>query len=147
MDAKPERPRLHVEGIDDLNSLIHLLKRNGIAYADKIENSPKELPKFEAIGGIERLIAGIETAVKTGTNRTVGFVVDTDAPLIERWLEIHHRLSNVEVPAPVDHPPPEGFIGESTKFKTRVGVWLMPDNEHDGKLEDFLNTLTATAIR
>ena len=38
-------------------------------------------------------------------------------------------------------PPPEGFIGESTRYRSKVGVWLMPDNQLDGKLETFLQTL------
>jgi hypothetical protein len=99
------------------------------------------LPRFEVVGGLEKLIAGIETAVKAGTNRIVGFVLDADAPRIDRWRQVHARLSNVDVDAPAAGPPAGGFIGESTRFKARVGVWLMPDNERDGKLEDFLSTL------
>ena len=32
-------------------------------------------------------------------------------------------------------------MGESRDFKTRVGVWLMPDNQRSGALEDFLADL------
>lgn len=138
MDARPGQPRLHVEGDDDRHSLIHLLLRNGVARGT--ENWPHfESPKGG--GGVESLLKSMETAIRSGTNLTLGFVLDADSPLIDRWLQVHQRLSKVEVPAPADRPPAEGFIGESTRYKTRVGVWLMPDNEQDGKLEDFLTTL------
>ena len=136
------RPKLHVEGQDDQHSVAHLLIRNGIRYdPDKFDLSPPELPKLVPIKGLEPLIDGIETAVKTSTNRTIGFLLDADTPLIDRWRRVSHRLRNVGVPDLGERPPAEGFIGESTEYKTRVGVWLMPDNVQDGKLEDFLRTL------
>jgi len=136
------RPKLHVEGQDDQNSVVHLLIRNGIRYdPDKFDLSPPELPKLVPIKGLKPLIDGIETAVKTSTNRTIGFLLDADTPLIDRWCRVSHRLRNVGVPDLGERPPAEGFIGESTEYKTRVGVWLMPDNVQDGKLEDFLRTL------
>jgi hypothetical protein len=45
------------------------------------------------------------------------------------------------VDAVPESPPPGGFIGASTRFKSRVGVWLMPDNVNDGALEPFLTEL------
>ena len=38
---------------------------------------------------------------------------------------------------------PMEFVGESATYRARVGVWLMPDNEQDGALEHFLETLVA----
>ena len=37
--------------------------------------------------------------------------------------------------------PKAGFVGESVSYRTRVGVWLTPDNEREGTLEHFLETL------
>ena len=136
------RSRLHVEGNDDQHSIVHLLIHNGVRYdPEKFDLSPPELPKLVQIKGIDPLIDGIETAVKTSTKRTVGFLLDADSLLVDRWRRVAHRLKNVGVPNLPDRPPTEGFIGESTDFKTKVGVWLMPDNIQDGKLEDFLMTL------
>ncbi len=36
-------------------------------------------------------------------------------------------------------------MGESQTYRTRVGVWLMPDNQQEGTLEDFLRTLVKEA--
>jgi hypothetical protein len=55
-------------------------------------------------------------------------------------MAVRERLARVDVQAPPE-PLPSGFIGTSNTFKSRVGVWLMPDNQHDGKLEHFLRTL------
>ncbi len=137
-----ERSRLHVEGTDDQNTLVHLLRRNGIAYhPDKFESSPSYLPKFIRLESVEKLLDGIETTVKTSTNRIVGFLLDADQPLASRWQSVSQRLRNVGVGDLPDRPPASGFIGESALYKVRIGVWLMPDNVQDGKLEDFLKTL------
>ena len=36
-------------------------------------------------------------------------------------------------------------MGKSQAYRTRVGVWLMPDNQRIGTLEDFLRTLVEDA--
>lgn len=137
-----QRSRLHVEGPDDQHSVVHLLIRNGIAYnLDKFDLSPPELPKLYPLQGLDQLLDGVETTVKTNTNRIVGFLLDADSPLLDRWQRVAYRLRNVDVANVPGSPPASGFIGESTAYKVRVGVWLMPDNVQDGKLEDFLRTL------
>jgi hypothetical protein len=88
------------------------------------------------------LLAGVETAVTVSGGRAVAFVLDADSPLANRWQAIRDRLQRVDVSTP-DTPSREGFIGRSEKYQTTVGVWLMPDNQHDGKLETFLRTLIA----
>jgi hypothetical protein len=137
--AKPlKRSKVQVEGKDDLYSLVELLKRHGVRY-DAVP-WPANLPEFETTGGIDELLAGIETAVELSSNRSVGFVLDADAPRINRWRAVRDRLVRVDVAAPKS-PPPDGFVGTSTKYKSTVGVWLMPDNQRDGTLEDFLRML------
>jgi len=143
MSATGKRPNLHVEGDDDQHSLIHLLERHGVSFDPvQFRDAPIKPPVLvPSKGGVEALIEGIETAVRAATNQMVGFVLDADAPILDRWRQVHRRLIMAGVDAPADLPPLDGFIGESKKYKATVGVWLMPDNEHDGKLEDFLKTL------
>ncbi len=93
---------------------------------------------------MDALLDSIEPNVKASTGRPVGFILDADAPIASRWQAVRDRLARVGVPAVGDAPPVDGFIGESTRFKVpAVGVWLMPDNARDGKLEDFLADLIA----
>jgi len=140
MPASLERSALHVEGRDDAHTIIHLLIRNGIDYDS--EPWPPEFPKVIKIEGIKSMLAGMEIAVQTSGGRVIGFVLDADAPLTARWDAVRQRLAAVGVATP-DTPPPDGFVGHSARFGARVGVWLMPDNQHEGKLEHFLQTLIA----
>jgi hypothetical protein len=133
MAGSLDRSELHVEGQDDEHSIGQLLIRHGIV----------DFPAFKKSGGVEKLLEGINTGVKLSTSRAVGFVLDADAPLQDRWQSVRDRLAQVGVVAP-DAPAPAGFIGTSTTYQSKVGVWLMPDNQQDGKLETFLQTLIAS---
>jgi len=138
MAGAMERSSLHVEGLDDQHSIVHLLIRHGIDYDSK--PWPAALPEFKPIGSIEGLLNGMETAVRLSSRRVIGFVLDADSPLQSRWHAVRNRLEKVEVKAP-EQPPAEGFVGDSSVYRARVGVWPMPDNQNDGKLETFLRTL------
>jgi hypothetical protein len=138
MPGSMERPQMHVEGIDDRHSIVHSLIRHGIDYDSK--PWPTELPEFKDSGSVGKLLEEMETVVELSTGRVVGFVLDADSPLLDRWNAVRDRLSRVGVDAP-RQPPAEGFVGRSETFRAGVGVWLMPDNRHDGKLETFLRTL------
>ena len=46
--------------------------------------------------------------------------------------------ANIQVPT---HPNPDGTIIKGTP---RVGIWLMPDNESSGELEDFVKQMIPT---
>jgi uncharacterized protein DUF3226 len=136
MAGSMEHSCLHVEGKNDLHAIANLLVRHGIDYDTK----RSLLPQFNEIGSCEKILAGMELAVKTSTGRAIGFVLDADSPIESRWDAVRGRLQQVEVVAPAS-PPPEGFIAESAKYKAAVGVWLMPDNRQEGTLEEFLKTL------
>ncbi len=138
MPASMERSSLHVEGPDDLHSIVQLLIRHAVDYDAK--PWPPAFPNLKPIGNVERLLGGMEEAVELSTGRAVGFVLDADSPLVSRWQAVRDRLRNVGVDAP-DEAPAGGFVGQSSRYRSRVGVWLMPDNQHDGKLETFLHAL------
>ena len=142
MPAQLECSTLHVEGPDDKHVIAHLLVLHGIKVnLDDVPLIP-EAPRISPTDGLNNLLDGIGLAVRLSTGRAVGFVLDADSPLGDRWLAVQRRLAEVDVKAPPD-PPQEGFIGKSTKFEASVGVWLMPDNKHDGMLETFLRELIA----
>ncbi len=133
-------PVMRVEGSDDKHSLGHLLACHGVTY-----DWDKGLPPFPAIevaDGIEELLAGITAAVRSAALTSVGFVLDADISLSNRWQAVCDRLREVGM-APPDDPPAEGYIGVAEDYKATVGVWLMPDNQREGKLEDFLCNLIA----
>ncbi len=134
------RPKIRVEGKNDLHSMVQLLIRHGLDYDS--EPWPPEFPEFIDSESCEKLLAGMPLAVELGTDRTIGFVLDADSPLASRWEAVRGQLRKVGVDTP-NAPPPGGFIGESPKYQARVGVWLMPDNQRPGTLETFLSDLVA----
>ncbi len=132
------RSRLHVEGTDDSHAIRHLLIRHGIDYDQK--PWPMEFPSIEEIGGKPDLLEGVETAVRVSNNRSIGFVLDANSSLLDGWVAVLSRLRRVGVEAP-DAIPRKGFVGDAQAYRARVGVWLMPDNQREGTLENFLRDL------
>jgi len=144
MEGTMERPVIHVEGENDQHALVHLLILNGVNYDSK--PWPTEFPAFKPVEGVERLVSGMELAVRFSGGLPIGFVLDADAPLQDRWNGVCAKLRTAGVEMP-GIPPEGGFLGYSALYSARVGVWLMPDNQQDGKLETFLRTLVAERDR
>ncbi|WP_420441940.1 DUF3226 domain-containing protein [Candidatus Palauibacter sp.] len=137
--------RFFVEGSDDFHAILNLLARHELSR----ETLPQTFPAFrppktedehEDPQGKEAVLRAIETAVKANPNAPVGFVLDADDDIHARWESVAHRLQRVgvDVGTGLDSA---GFLGKSSEYGTRVGVWLMPDNERAGRLEDFLEDL------
>lgn len=126
----PERPKLYVEGKDDFHVIIHLLQQHGIQTSIK---DPKE-------GGRDQVLDAIRTAVPVSNGRSVGFVLDADNDPRTGWSAVRDRLREVGMDPP-ETMPDDGYVDDLEKYKARVGVWLMPNNEREGALEEFLVNL------
>lgn len=144
-----ERSSLLVEGINDVHAIKHLLLRHGFDCPTK--NDPRSMdelaenvPEIKAAGGKSKVLAAMETAAKVGNGRSVGFVLDADEVPANRWQAVRGRLGAFELDLP-DSIPDEGFVDDIAKFNVRVGVWLMPDNQRSGALEEFLRDLVEEA--
>ena len=141
MPAMSDSLLVHVEGSDDLHAIMHLLRHHGIeAVQRNPKGNPPGVPTLEPKGGKNGVLDGMTAAVMAGTDKIVGFVLDADTPLASRWEAVRGRLREAGVDTPAT-PPTDGFIGESPKYRATVGVWLMPDNQQDGRLETFLQSL------
>ncbi|WP_420636936.1 DUF3226 domain-containing protein [Candidatus Palauibacter sp.] len=128
-------PCVFVEGRDDEHAILHLVMRHGLT-----KETLSSFPWIEPSGGKEGVLEAIEAAVSAGTDRTLGFVLDADDNLGDTWRAVASRLARVDVQVPGEIPE-EGFVDVSSRYRTRVGVWIMPDNERPGELEDFLEGL------
>lgn len=126
--------RLLVEGPDDKHSVIHLIKRHGVDWDDLTE----VLPCVYDCGGFDALLKSI--AVSAKSYERLGIMVDANADLQERWTQVRNGLSKAGVilREPLD---PTGAIVSGIYPDWRVGVWVMPDNQTTGELEDFLAKL------
>ncbi|MFP4173790.1 MAG: DUF3226 domain-containing protein [Candidatus Hydrogenedentota bacterium] len=129
---------LYVEGKDDVHAILHVMRHYGVECSVNQPRSGK--PNIKHSNSVDEVLKSIEVAVSAMAGGMTGFVVDADTGPQSRWQAICDRLRKVHVETPAG-PPSEGFIGTSAKFKTRVGVWLMPDNRTAGILEDFLTNL------
>ena len=143
--AETPRPLLIVEGVDDSQVLKHLLIRHGVRY--DLEPLPEWYPSIDTAGqqsSKEEVLKGMRTAVVTSPTRRVGFVLDANSSLRDSWRRVATRLKEAAVSVP-GHISQDGFVGQSSKFHTRVGVWIMPDNERSGAVEEFVRTLIPSA--
>lgn len=143
-----ERSNLHVEGMDDVHAIKHLLLRHGFDCPLKGDTRSDDefserVPEIRAAGNDLNVLAALPAAVLVGNGRSVGFVLDADEKPENRWNAVRDRLrgiDNIDLNPPKEIPE-DGFIEEIAELKVRVGVWLMPDNQQSGALEDFLQDL------
>jgi hypothetical protein len=136
MPGSLELPVLHVEGSDDVHTIINLLARHGITL-DR-DAGPVRVQDERSDEGV---LSAMETAPKLSTDRSVGFVLDANGAIVDRWRAVCGRLGAAGLELP-PHAPAGGYVAESRTFKARVGVWIMPDNvTNTGRLEDFVRTL------
>lgn len=138
MPQSATRRFLYVEGKDDEHVIGQLLIRRG---AD-----PQSLPQFKDMGGKQGVLRAMKVSIGAGTGKSLGFVLDANDDPANTWTAAASRLREAGVRVP-NEIPVGGFVGESTKFGTRVGVWLMPDNRQAGALEDFLAALVSEGDR
>ena len=126
-----ERSTLRVEGKDDKHVIENLLSRHGVDHTSvDIKISDHK----------DNLLNGMRLAVTTSTGRSVGFVLDADDVPTNRWRAVRARLADLDLVLP-EEIPEGGFVGDAHDVQARVGVWLMPDNQRSGALEEFLEDL------
>ena len=89
--------------------------------------------------GIEKLIERIPVELKASGIETIGIVVDADVALSSRWQSISQLLLNQGYVLPTILPN-DGLIISSTG-KVKIGVWIMPNNNINGMIEDFITFL------
>ncbi len=121
---------LLVEGSDDKHVVRHLC------------NFHEKMPKFCILDkeGIGVLLEAIGSEILAPGRNAVGILVDANDDLDARWNAVRNRLveENIKVPR---SPEPNGTLIDGTSRIPRVGIWLMPDNESPGELENFVSEM------
>ena len=104
-----------------------------------LRRSNSSMPTFciRRKGGTSELLSSIRGEILTEGRPAVGILVDANDDLQSRWQAVAGRLRTAGI-APPAGPVPDGTIIDG---RPRVGVWLMPDNESPGELEDFIQRL------
>ena len=130
---------LLVEGSDDEHVLKHICGERGVGKLDEVKPQ----------GDVLRLLENFPVRLKESDVEALGVVIDADTELAARWQSLRDRLTKAgyqNVPA---NPAPAGTIlaPPSEGLLPRVGVWIMPDNQTRGILEDFLHFLVPSGSK
>ena len=117
---------MFVEGFTDKHVVRHICRQN-------------ELPCFpiEEKQGVHVLLEDIGPEIKAPDREVVAFVLDANGDIKKQWCSVYNELKKAGV-TPPKKPASAGVI---VAGQPRVGVWLMPDNESLGELEDFVQTM------
>jgi len=126
--------RLLVEGSDDQHCVIHLMKRHDVDW----DNAISLLPYVCDCKGFVPLLASLSVSAKS--YQRLGIMVDANADIHHRWIQLKESLSRAGVILP-EFPDASGVIFPGMYPDWKVGVWLMPDNRNQGRLEEFLRGL------
>lgn len=141
MSAKPRYPGaqenahvLLVEGNTDEHVVGHI-------WGSKHDSDPPFL--ITGGGGKSRVMEEIAVRLKEPGLRTLGIIVDADQDVDTCWRDIKETMVGSGIRLP-DAPDSEGTIvclgrdAKTTRSLSKVGVWIAPDNESAGELEDFI---------
>ncbi len=131
---------LLVEGIDDEHVLKHLCGNRNVPQLDAIKEH----------GGVDNLLESIPVRLKASEDGDiVGIVIDADVDLQSRWQSLRNMLIRLGYQNVTETPSPEGSIFDPPidALIPRVGIWIMPNNQSQGILEDFLRFLIPVESR
>lgn len=130
--------QLLVEGKNDRHVIWALCHQYQLPETFTVEVSPG---KTECI---DSLLAALPALLDERKLKTLGIVVDADQDLAARWQSIRDRLIASGYPQGdiPNSPRLEGWIYQPEDiYLKRVGVWVMPNNQLPGMLEDFVALL------
>ncbi|MCY4448250.1 MAG: hypothetical protein OXE02_05345 [Chloroflexi bacterium] len=135
---------LLVEGEDDLHVVLNLYQR--------IENQE---PNFWILDkkGFNNLLADINNQIRKSQRQKIGIVFDADCKRnsdgqMNRWVDIRDKIrelngivirKNIARKGTIIKGRPDG-IGHFP----RIGIWMMPDNQSPGELEEFIDSMIPT---
>lgn len=129
---KPKPQQLLVEGNNDRHVIWALCQQHQLP-----ETFSVEVPMAQQGQGIEILLADLPFKLREQNLRTLGIVVDADQDVSSRWDAVRNRLRYSGYQDIPTSPPAEGWVYAPPELP-RVGVWVMPDNQLPGMLEDFV---------
>ncbi len=142
MPAPTHRPNprsvLLLEGDTDVHFIQQLCNRARIA---------RDSFSYVNKGGIDKLLNGLTTELRSSEIRQLGIVLDADSNLDTTWHAVTDRLRAVGYNDIPIVPAPEGTLlaahASANVAAPTVGIWLMPDNTRSGMLEDLAAQMIA----
>lgn len=123
--------KLLVEGNDDQHVLWAICQQFNIDESFDIIDSE----------GVSTLISNITVRAKQRDVRTLGILVDADTDLNKRWAQIANELKGMNYSVPKVPNTLGTLIPSPAPNRPQVGIWLMPNNQLPGMIEDFIRFL------
>lgn len=120
---------LLVEGKDDMHVILALCQKFNIPENFSVHDCE----------GIEPLLDQIGVWLKSSAVKNLGIIVDADTDIAARWQQLKEELGKLQVKLP-ETLDASGYIGVNEKGQ-KVGIWMMPNNNLNGMLEDFIQFL------
>jgi len=136
--AREVKKILLVEGINDGHAIAHLCQAHKL---------PEDSFCIQSCGDDDKVLKELNLRLKERPELRpdiIGIVLDADKPkdnpsVISRMQQITDRLREVCKDYQIPKIPNEkGTIISSVPRYPKIGVWLMPNNQDIGMLEDFL---------
>ncbi|MBR1520550.1 MAG: hypothetical protein IJ635_04855 [Bacteroidaceae bacterium] len=126
--------KLLVEGNDDQHVVWALCEKHNVPETFDVVDCES----------VKNVLKSFEVRLRLADNNSrIGVVMDADINLKSRWdsfVSILKRTGKYDCGALT--LPKDGLVLEPTdKTYPKVGVWLMPDNNQNGMLEDFMAAL------
>ncbi|MBD2483505.1 DUF3226 domain-containing protein [Planktothrix sp. FACHB-1365] len=125
---------LLVEGKEDVRVIPELIEANGIAWGTK----KNPVVYIQENNGYDNLIKPdvISTELKASGLSALGIMIDADDDPRGRWQSLRNTCLS-SIPDLPEKLPETGLI-HLTSNQVRFGVWMMPDNQMQGMLENFI---------
>ncbi len=131
---------LLVEGVDDKHVLMHVCGTRKVGQLDEI--TPQD--------GVDKLLENVPQYLKGTDVEALGILIDADSDLAARWDSLRNLLTDAKYEHVPERPASDGTVLDppgGTSLLPRVGIWIMPDNQNIGALEDFLLCLVPRGSR
>lgn len=138
---------LLVEGPDDRHFIAGLLEKRGVILPKLVKEGSKTIIHLNNLqvavkekGGYENLRDTLDVELQESDLAVLGIVVDADEKIQSRWESLHHHLTQLGYKNLPSNLNEDGLIFDQ-ELMPKLGVWLMPNNQVNGMLEDFIQFL------
>lgn len=120
---------LLVEGNDDKHVVFSLCQKF---------NLPENFHVIDCVG-YSNLVQQIEPRLLQANVKALGIIVDADVDINQRWLQVKGKFERLGYTLPDDLPLSGCVVNHESK--PRIGIWVMPNNNINGCLENFIEFL------
>lgn len=121
---------LIVEGKNDFHVMLALRDKLQMKTAYEVEQKEND----------DQLLKSIPVELNVSGRKNLGIILDAD-PDSNRWAQLKGILSKREYNMPSEADTSGSVLPSPELGLPKVGIWLMPDNQNHGMLEDFMRLL------